>query len=126
MDDREIKNAKISGTMLGYEDHGILTCMISLDYGGGGQGFGGYGLDAPRKENGKFIGRFGTAYGMEFIARILKAVGVDKWEDLKGKHVRVGASWTKVCRIGHIIEDKWFNPDEDLKEFIAKEKSNAA
>ena len=39
----EIRNAVIQSTMLGYEDHGILTCFLHLDYSGAGQGFGGYG-----------------------------------------------------------------------------------
>ena len=41
----EIKNAIITGTYLGIEDHGILTFWLYLDYGGSGQGFGGYQLD---------------------------------------------------------------------------------
>ena len=40
----EIKNAIITGTYLGIEDHGILTFWLYLDYGGSGQGFGGYQL----------------------------------------------------------------------------------
>lgn len=122
MVDREIKNARISGTMLGWEDHGILTCMVSLEYGGSGQGFGGYTFDEPVREGGEFKGRIGTAYGMEFVARILKVVGVEKWEDLKGKYVRVDASHTKVHRIGHVIEDRWFDPETDLEAFIKKEQ----
>lgn len=113
MSEREIKNAIITGTNLGYESHGILTCMISLNYGGSGQGFGGYALD---KWNGKE--RNGTAYGTEFIRRIIKTVGVENWEDLKGKHVRVDASWGKVHGIGNIIEDKWFYPEKDMDPFI--------
>lgn len=109
---REIKNALIEGTSLGYEDHGILTCSLHLTYGGSGQSFGGYALDTwrgPRNSEGR---RVGTAYGTEFIARVLATVGVMSWEHLKGKYVRVDAEFTKIHRIGHIIEDKWFDPDE--------------
>ena len=42
---REIKNVKIDDTMLGYENHGILTCILYMKWDGGGQGFGGYELD---------------------------------------------------------------------------------
>ena len=118
--DREIKNAKITGTMLGQEDHGILSCMINLNYGGSGQGFGGYCLDEPHKVNGEFKGRRGTAYGMEFIRRVLETVGVEKWEDLKGKHVRADCEWVRVHGIGHITENKWFYPERDLVEFLEK------
>lgn len=41
----EIKNARIESTMLGYEDHGILTAFVTVGGDGWGCGFGGYGLD---------------------------------------------------------------------------------
>lgn len=118
MTDREIKNAKITGTTLGYEDHGILTCFISLSYGGSSQSFGGYALDSPQRKDGKPSGRIGTAYGMEFIRRILEVVGVSKWEDLVGEHVRADCEWTKVHGIGHITEKKWFFPEKDLAHIL--------
>ena len=111
-----IKNAQIKSTMLGYEDHGILTCSICLDYGdSSGQSFGGYTLDAPRKDPaGKFLGRFGTAYGAEFIAKILNTVGVQTWEELKGNHIRADSEYTEVLGIGHITKDLWFYPKKDM------------
>lgn len=72
-------NAKIKSTMLGYEDHGILTCFLMLEQDGSGQGFGGYRLDAPHNKPSIF-----TDF---WIKKILWVVGVDKWEDLKGKYV---------------------------------------
>ncbi len=109
----ETKNAKITSTMLGIEDHGILSCMIYLDYGGSGQGFGGYAMDQWSERHGR---RIGAAYGAEFILRVLHAVGVERWEDLPGKHVRVRSTYSKVHAIGHIIEDRWFSPDDLAKE----------
>jgi hypothetical protein len=93
---KEIRNAKITSTMLGFEDHGILTCMLHLDYGSLHQGFGGYSL---------------KYYGIEFIEKVLRAVGVETWEELRGKHVRVESDNLKVYRIGHIIEDRWYEPE---------------
>lgn len=102
----ETKNAKIESTMLGYEDHGLLTFMLYLDYGHSGQGAGGYRLDSYDKEKQEAVG---TTTGLEAIAEIIKVVGVDKWEDLKGKHIRVNASHNKVHAIGHYLEDRWLN-----------------
>jgi hypothetical protein len=121
----QIRNAVIEQTMLGIEDHGLLTVYVHLDYGDGGhQGFGGYGLDRPVKIDGKHSHREGTAYGMEFISQIMKVAGVAKWEDLVGQHVRVdGRPFGQIKRIGHIIEDKWFHPEEDLKHLIPEEVS---
>lgn len=115
MKEPEIKNAKISSVSLGYEDHGILTCMLMLDYGGICQGFGGYRLDEYNKNKKK---SFGSAYGMQFIINVLKTVGVDSWENIEGKYIRVEAISDKVHRIGHITEDKWFDPEKDMKEFL--------
>lgn len=82
--------AKITSTMLGVEDHGILTVWLTVDYGGSGQGIGGYSLDGPtHDDDGKFLGRVGSAFGMEFVARTMRACGVDKWEDLKGRTIYV-------------------------------------
>ncbi len=86
--------AKITNTMLGYEGHGILTASLCVDYGGSGQWIGNYAFDEPvweggAKHQGEFLGRFGTAYGMQFIQRLLKACGVDKWEDIKGRTIYV-------------------------------------
>jgi hypothetical protein len=72
----EIRNAKISSTHLGVEDHNITTAMLTLDYGGVCQGFGGWSLDTPKKINGKFVKRVGTAFGMEFIMQILETLEV--------------------------------------------------
>jgi hypothetical protein len=111
--DKEIKNAKITGTMLGVEDHSILTCWLYLDYGGMGQGFGGYALDTYDKVKGR---RVGTAFGMEFIRRIMEVVEVEKWEDLTGQYCRVFADHSRVYKIGHIIKDQWFDPDVEFKQ----------
>lgn len=110
----EIKNAIITSTHLGCEDHGIFTCYLHLDYGGSGQGFGGYALDKHNGNRGEGSERLGTAYGMEFIRRILSTLEISQWEKLPGTHVRVVASHEKVLSIGHIIKDRWFSPD-DLK-----------
>ncbi len=111
----ETENAVIESTMLGLEDHGIMTCFLYLNYGGSCQGFGGYALDIWNKEADR---RIGTAYGAEFIARVLATVGVEKWEDLAGKHIRARHDWTKVHAIGHIIKDQWFDPEADLASMV--------
>ncbi len=103
-------NAIIEATHLGNEDHGIMSCMLFLKFSGCSQGFGGYALDQydARKKD-----RVGCAWGMEFIMRILATVGAAKWEDLKGKHLRVRRDhdgWNgKIIAIGHIVEDRWFD-----------------
>ena len=113
----EIENGRIRSTMLGYEDHGILTCFLNIEFDTGGQGFGGYAFDKPSYAyDGSFVTRRGTAYGTQFIIEILKVVGVEKWEDLKDKYIRVDHDYAKIYRIGNITKDIWFNPDTLLQE----------
>ncbi len=88
--------AKISGTTLGYEDHGIFTLYLHVEYGASGQGVGGYALDQYSKAH---EGRYGTAYGMEFIRRTMQACGVNSWESVKGRTIIVvkeGDEWNGV------------------------------
>jgi hypothetical protein len=100
----QTSNAKIKSTMLGIEDHGGLTYFVDLNWETGGVGFGGYGL--------------GGEFGCQAIQRLLKTVGVDKWEELPGKYVRVEhEGWGfRALKIGHIVEDKWFSLEELSEE----------
>lgn len=124
MSQTKIENARISGTMLGREDHGIMTAFVHLEGDGWGVGFGGYGLDqwddAGRK-------RLGSAYGMAFIAAVLDVVGVTTWEQLTGQHVRVESEgWGgKARRLGHITKDKWFDPVALAEEYRTRDKCEA-
>ena len=79
----------IESTELGTMDHGVLSFWIHVNFGGSGQGFGGWCLDEPVKHGKDFEGRHGTAFGCEVVLRILKAVGVDKWAALKDKEIWV-------------------------------------
>ena len=104
-----VTNAKISSTMLGIEDHGIMTFSLMMDMGGTGQGFGGYALDGK-------AGQTGHSKSIQCIRKILETVDVMRWEDLQGKLVRIrkDSEWNgPIKAIGHIIEDKWF----DIEEF---------
>lgn len=107
----EIKNAKITNTFLGREDHGILTFRLYLDYGNIGQATGGYALD---KYNPETKQREGCEFGLKLIAEILRTLEVDSWESLKGQLIRVKSNHCEVVAIGHYLNDKWLN----FKEFF--------
>lgn len=114
-----ISNARITSTMLGREDHGIMTWMIYIKASNFSCGIGGYCLDEYDKETKTRVFR---AESMESVSKLLDVVGVDKWEDLPGKYIRFEDNgWGSiVTKIGNIIENKWF----DLNEFFRKESSN--
>ena len=112
MKPRDIANARINSTMLGIEDHGIFTAWLTLSGEGWGQGFGGYALDSYDAVLGRRIDSNG--YGLEFVRGVMRAVGVDSWEKLKGSLVRVEREDGLIVGIGHIVDDMWFYP-RDLK-----------
>lgn len=115
----EIKNAKITSTMLGREDHGIMTFMIFVDISchGGSCGIGGYALD---RYDLSLKTRVYSPKSMEVISKILEVVGVESWEDLNGAYIRVKENgWgSTIDEIGNFMEDKWLN----FREFFSKEE----
>ena len=111
----EIRNAQITSTMLGREDHGIMTFMIFVKFNGCGCGIGGYALDVY---DGDTQTRVFHVKSMEAISKILDVVGVDKWEDLPGKYIRIKYNgWgSTIDEIGNLMEEKWFNLREFFKD----------
>ena len=113
----EIKNAKIVDVSLTMADHGVLTFDLSLVGSGWGVGYGGYVIGKGYVGAKEFAAE---GKGLVALMRIMDTVGVEKWEDLKGKYVRVVTEgWgSTVTTIGNILEDKWFN----AREFFSEEK----
>ena len=108
----EIQNAIIKAVTLSTDDHGCLSSWITLDYGGSGQGFGGYALYRPKN----CIHHALQSVAGHFIWRVMEIAGVTNWNELEGKTIRAKCSHTGVSAIGHIVKDDWFNPTEDFKE----------
>ena len=89
-----------------------LNVWIHLDYGGCGQGFGGYILYVPR--DWKHHSVDGPNYGGHFIYRCLEVAGVEKWSQMRGKTVRADIQDGLIKGIGHIVKDDWFYPGKDF------------
>lgn len=120
----EIRNAKITDTSISMGDYACLTFRITLEGDAFGVSYGGYcighgflGSDTFTAENGS---------GLVAMMRIMDVVGVESWEDLKGKYVRfVDDAWgSPVRKIGNIIEDKWFDIDRFFKEYGRENDEN--
>ncbi len=102
-------NAVIESTTLGIE-HGTLTATVHFD--GHALGFGGYNLQGwtgPESQ---------LSAASVFICGVMRAAGVESWEAVKGKYVRIkhgehGAAGP-IVSIGHITEDVWFHARERM------------
>ena len=106
MNKTEIINGKITSTKLG-EEHGCLTASLMIEGNGWCCGFGGYCLDHWFAD----VGEHRSSDGYGAIIELMKVLGVDSWEELNGKYVRVEIEgWGgKILRIGHLMKDKWFS-----------------
>ena len=116
-----IENALIEKVDLSMADHGCLTLAMTLQGDGWGVTYGGYCLGKG------YLGAdddffSGSAAGMEYLMRIMDTVGVERFQDLKGKYVRVATKgWGgQVKIIGNILKDKWF----DAETFFIDKKEN--
>lgn len=106
----KVKNAIIKDVKVMIEDHGLLSCYVTLDYDGSAQCFGGYELYNPHF---KHVSK--NKAGLWFF-RLMEAVGVYNLDDLKGKAVRAYADNNKIYALGHIVKDEWFNPQNEFEE----------
>lgn len=96
----DAETAVIRETDLGWEDHGIFTFMLHVDYSsyGGSTGIGGIVLDGkPTKEYGD---RVPTALGMAYIVEVMRILGVRRWEDLRGQQMLVLFDQDQTSRAG--------------------------
>lgn len=107
----KIRNAKIKS--VNFDTERGLSAWLQLDYGCGGQGFGGYSLYAPK---GWGAHKCPNVCG-HFIYRCLEVAEVNDWNKLIGKTIRVKINGDdRIEAIGHIINDDWFNPKEEFAE----------
>lgn len=110
----KIENALIESVDLSMADYGCMTLAMILKGGSWGVVYGGYSLGHGYLDAKEFSG---SASGMESIMRIMDVVGVARFQDLKGKYVRVAIKgWGHSVKIvGNILKDKWF----DIETFFA-------
>ena len=112
-----IKNVRITDVDISMADHNCLELRIVLEGNGWGFIYGGYSLGFGSLNSVAFEG---YAKGTEYIMRVMDVVGVEYFQSMKDKIIRVAISKNKSIKIiGNIIEDKWFDPEsffDDDKE----------
>jgi len=111
----EIDNSQITNVSLTMADNGCLTLWLSLSgeasccYGGRCLGHGYLGATEFQ----------GSAKAIEYIMILMDIVGVERFEDLEGKYIRIASHGlgSEPELIGNITKSKWFNQ----KEFFAND-----
>lgn len=115
-----IGNSLIESADLSMENYGCLDMTLCLS-GQVNVCFGGYALGKGYLNAPDDFWE-GSSAGLEYIMRIMDVVGVERFQDLKGKYVRVAhkglASSVKI--IGNITKEKWF----DAESFFKDKKEN--
>lgn len=111
-----IGNSLIESADLNMENHGCLDMTLCLS-GQVNVCFGGYVLGKG------YLGANddfweGSAAGLEYIMRVMDVVGVERFQDLKGKYVRVAHKGlgSSVKIIGNITREKWFDAESYFKD----------
>ena len=121
---------KVTSVSLGTQDHGVLTLWLNIDFGGSGQGFGGFTMDDKSDEE-EYGDRIGHACGTDFILRLLRLFDVHSLEEIVGKPVyairdKEGLAGTIIGLETpkfdggrkFLVEDwknKWFSPRKPLQ-----------
>lgn len=117
----KIENAKITSVDLSMADHGVMTLSLVLEGSGWGVVYGGYVIGKGYLGcDDNYIA--GSASGMESLIRIMLIIGVERFQDLKNKYVRVASKgWGDSIKIiGNVMKDQWF----DIDSFFKDEKEN--
>lgn len=124
--------ATITSTSLGIHEHyGIFTADLTLEWTGAGVSLGGFCLDTPiTDKDDTFLGREGSAYGLDYIMQVLSVVGVNNWEELKDRQVialfDTKNSWgSQIKGIASLTDEKVFIPAAHAEEWLARDKGES-
>jgi len=105
----EVRNAIILDAHIAW-DRGWLTGWLDVDLGGGQKTqWGGLSLF---KQNGNAAEHMG--FMGHWVDRVLRVVGVGNWSQVRGKAIRVGLIGQSVVKVGHVVDELWFDPSVEF------------
>lgn len=109
-DGYKIINMQITYVDLSMSDYGCMVLSMAMEGSGYSVVYGNHCLGHGYLGAKEFDG---NEKSMPYIMNIMNVVGVERFNDMKGKYARIAfkglGSSTKI--IGNIIEDKWFDPE---------------
>lgn len=99
--DLSMEIGKITRAELEFEDHGFLVLTIAI------QGDR-WGCCVPDYCLGSKNGKSTSDKGLKYIIDILNLFEVERISDLVGQYVKCEFKQNSICKIGHIIKNKWY------------------
>lgn len=114
-----IYNAIITKVSITGRNGGSQELMATLDISWEGHGatFGAWVLDEFNPATQEHVG---TAWGMEYIRRVIATLEAPSWESIKGMPCRVVIENGLCVGLGHFYKDQWFFPQKDLQHLLGK------
>ena len=111
----KVVNAIIDSATLRFEyDNRFLCLSLYLETQSRMRKFGGINLGNRFQ---KEFNRNAGDYAFWWIKRVFDIAGVESFDELKGKPLRIEIDDNdSISAIGHIINDDWFCPKKDFKE----------
>ena len=113
----EIKNAIIKSATIIKDSQGFLKARIFFTTDDCEYQYENNNLYLRRKSA---IGNQ-ISFAGHFIWQIMECAGVTKWEYLKGRAVRIKTDDLVVHGIGHIVNESWFNPQDEWSAMASGE-----
>lgn len=122
---RYVCNAEITSVSLGFERDFILTAYLYLAFGDGfEQGFGGYALGGSPFDTTAAVARHHQQTNLlaDFVGGCLRIAGVDHWDKMPGRVIRVAKERDQfglIMAIGHATKDLWYEPEQRFAALVA-------
>ena len=103
-------NAVINRASITIDQGVALDVQLYLGVGGAQLGdamsFGGWPLYLERTSRHHDV----MSVAGHHMFRIMEIAGVESWEDLEGKCIRIETDGRKIDGIGHIVREEWYRP----------------
>lgn len=112
-------NAVVTNVSITGRNGGHKELMATLDVSGEplSTTFGAWILDEYNPATQEHVG---TAWGMEYIRRVIATLEASSWESIKGMPCRVVIENGLCTGLGHFYKDQWFFPQKDLQHLLDK------
>lgn len=117
-----IENGRITSADIQFSRGFILDCVVSIEFDGSGQCFGGFVLGGSPFDTSAKCAEHANQPNVaaDFIGGVMAVADVERFSDLKGKVVRVRreTKFGPIVAIGHPVKDRWYEPEKRIADLM--------